>query len=193
MQAFQKLNDLSMKSEFFSRDPRKVAKELLGCKIIKNGVKAEIVETEAYLGTEDPASHACNGKTDRNEPMFEKPGKAYVYVSYGTHNMFNIVAHEQDEVGAVLIRAVRPVEGLKDMKERRGFEEEEKLCNGPGKLSEALNIGRADNRKDLLSGDFRIEKGNNHEEVVESSRIGISEGLDLEYRYFKRGSGYIST
>ncbi len=193
MQAFQNLADLSMKREFFSRDPRKVAKDLLGCMVIKEGVEAEIVETEAYLAEEDPASHAYNGKTDRNSPMFNEPGKAYVYVSYGIHDMFNVVAHEEDGVGAVLIRAARPVEGLEKMKKRRGLQDRKKLCDGPGKFCEALDIDKTDNREGLLSGDFRIEEGDISGEIVESSRIGISEGLELEYRYFVSGSGYVST
>lgn len=182
-----------MKREFFSRDPRKVAKDLLGCKIIKDGVKAEIVETEAYLGTEDPASHARSGETDRNRPMFEEPGKAYVYVSYGIHNMLNIVAHEEDGVGAVLIRAARPVEGLAEMKDRRGIEDGKKLCDGPGKLTEALGIDKIDNREDLLEGSFRVEKGQVSGEIVEDPRIGISQGLDLEYRFFVADCGFVST
>ena len=181
-----------MKHEFFSRDPRKVAKDLLGCKIIKEGVEAEIVETEAYLGEKDPASHARNGKTDRNAPMYEEPGKAYVYVSYGIHNMFNIVAHEENKVGAVLIRAVKPVKGLDVMKERRGLEDEGSLGDGPGKLTEALDIDKTDNRTGLLEGSFRIEEGTLGEEFEESTRIGISEGLQHDYRYSVRNSVYVS-
>lgn len=181
-----------MKQSFFSRDPRKVAKDLLGCKIVKNGVEAEIVETEAYLGKEDPASHAFNGETDRNRPMFQEPGKAYVYVSYGIHDMFNVVAHEKDEVGAVLIRAAKPVKGLEEMKENRGLEDEIELCDGPGKLCEALGIDKTDNKANLLSGDFRIEEGKEVENVGRGSRIGISQGLEFDYRFYIKDSDYLS-
>lgn len=159
---------------------------------MKEGLEAEIVETEAYLGEEDPASHASSGKTERNTPMYEEVGKAYVYVSYGVHDMFNVVAHPEEGTGAVLIRAARPVKGIEEMKENRGGQDEEGLCDGPGKLCEALDIDKSDNKADLTGGDFRVEKGRKIENIGESSRIGISEGLEFEYRYFVEGSEYVS-
>lgn len=182
-----------MERKFFHRDTRKVAEELIGCKIVKKGLKAEIVETEAYMGEKDPASHAFNGKTERNKVMYGKPGKAYVYLCYGIHRMFNVVAHTEEKPGAVLIRAAKPLNGKQEMKDRRGVEEIGELCNGPGKLCEAFNIDRSDKGADLTEGEFRLEKAENRQETVKTSRIGISQGLNLEYRFLVKDSRFTST
>ena len=180
-----------MERGFFRRDTREVARDLLGCRIVKEGLSGKIVETEAYLGSGDPASHASTGKTDRNSSMFGEPGKAYVYLSYGVHDMFNVVAH-QGKAGAVLIRAVRPEEGVDSMRERRGVEDVRSLCDGPGKLCEAFGIDQGFDGEDLLSGDFRIEGGDIRGEVEAGPRVGISEGLELDYRFYL-DSAFVST
>jgi DNA-3-methyladenine glycosylase len=182
-----------MRRSFFSRDPRKVARELIGCKIVKNGLEVEIVETEAYLGEEDPASHASNGETERNAPMYGEPGRAYVYICYGIHNMFNVVAADEGEPGAVLVRSARPIKRIDDMRENRGVEGKKKLCSGPGKLCEALNINKSDNEVDLLGGSFRVEEGEIPADIVKDARVGISEGVELEYRFFSKDSEFTST
>lgn len=182
-----------MKRDFFSRDPREVARDLLGCRIVKEGLEVEIVEAEAYLGEDDPASHASNGRTERNTPMYGKSGQSYVYICYGIHDMFNVVAGEDGEPGAVLIRAARPVKGIDRMKDNRGVEDVKELCSGPGKLCEALDIDKSDDKRDLLDESFRLEAGDRPEDIVEDSRVGISEGVDLEYRFFATGSDFTST
>lgn len=119
-------------------------------------------------------------------------GKAYVYISYGVHDMFNVVAHPEEGAGAVLIRAARPVKSIEEMKENRGIEDEEGLSDGPEKLCESLGIDKTDNKANLLPGDFRIEGGKEVENVGKGSRIGISKGLEFDYRFYIRDSDYLS-
>ncbi|MDY6773919.1 MAG: DNA-3-methyladenine glycosylase, partial [Candidatus Nanohaloarchaea archaeon] len=159
--------------EFVARDPETVARELLGHELMRDvegeTLRGRIVETEAYHGPSDPASHASSGRTERNEPMFGEPGRAYVYVSYGLHAMLNVVTGEEGEPSAVLIRAVEPLEGLEKMRENRGLEDKQALCSGPGKLTEAFEVSMEHNRTDLTEGDLRIEEGEAVEEVVEDT------------------------
>ncbi|MCJ7450443.1 MAG: DNA-3-methyladenine glycosylase [Candidatus Nanohaloarchaeota archaeon QJJ-9] len=186
-----------LKRKFFKRDSEKVAKELLGNNLVKKntGMKGRIVETEAYYGdhdVKDPASHAFSGKTDRNKVMFGEAGQAYVYICYGIHHMLNITTGEKGKPGAVLIRAIEPLKGQNSMEENRGVKGEEKLCNGPGKLCEAFNITKEQNGEDLTEGNLRIEHGEEVEEIVETTRIGVSQGEDLELRFYEKGSRFVS-
>ncbi|MFB6265791.1 MAG: DNA-3-methyladenine glycosylase [Candidatus Nanohaloarchaea archaeon] len=184
-----------MNQDFFSRNPGTVAKKLLGRELVHETLqelRGRIVETEAYRGPSDPASHASTGKTDRNQPMFGRPGTAYVYVSYGIHNMLNVVTGEEGEPSAVLVRAVEPVEGVERMRENRGVEEEQALCSGPGKLTDAFEVSMEHNRTDLTEGGLRIEEGEEAEEVVKDTRIGVSGGEGLELRFYVEGCRFVS-
>lgn len=185
---------------FFARDTITVAKELLGCYLVHeiNGKKliGKIVETEAYLGLQDPASHAYRGKTDRNAPMFGPVGHAYVYVSYGIHYCFNTVARTSDmPAGGVLIRALEPVEGIEIMKSNRGISCPITITNGPGKLTQAMGItlehkGKLLDKKNnlyLMQG----EK-NNSSLIVTTQRIGISQAQDKLWRFHLINNKWVS-
>lgn len=187
--------------EFYRRDSEEVAKDLLGKILVHDSgdkrVSGKIVEVEAYYGNKkkkDPASHAANGKTDRNKVMFETYGCAYVYLCYGVHELFNITTNFVGEPGAVLVRALEPEDGIKIMKERRRIEDLKKLTSGPGKVTEALNITRDYNGIDMTKGDLYVErpKENNEFSIEKSERIGISEGKGLELRFFIEGNDFIS-
>jgi DNA-3-methyladenine glycosylase len=149
-----------------------------------------IVETEAYR-PEDPACHAYNGPTMRNRNIFAGPGIAYVYVSYGIHHLLNVVCEEEGVGSAVLIRALRPVEGTELMQSRRGRLKD--LCNGPGRLTQALGVGIEIDGLDLTDGSLSIYPGHEpEEEIVATTRIGISRGVDLPWRYLLLGERNVS-
>jgi DNA-3-methyladenine glycosylase len=145
---------------FYARPPLEVAPELIGTMLwheLPGGgpVAAMIVETEAYLGPADRASHTRAGRTARTAPMFGPPGHAYVYRLYGMHWAFNVVAHAPDaEAGAVLVRAAHPLEGIEVQRLRRGraADPTERLAAGPGRLCQALGIGGTDTGRDLTTG-----------------------------------------
>jgi len=157
------------------------ARSLLGCVIHHHECSARIVETEAYRASDDPASHAFRGRTERNRVMFGPVGIAYVYFSYGVHWMLNVVAHGKDEAGAVLIRAAEPLTGIDLMAERRGTARPEALLSGPGKLCQALAIGRAHYGVDLFAGgSLRIMPGPPPAQILAGPRIGIADGKGHE-------------
>jgi DNA-3-methyladenine glycosylase len=139
-----------------------------------------IVETEAYR-PEDPACHAYKGPTTRNRTMFGGPGLAYVYLSYGTHRLLNVVCEGEGVGSAVLIRALRPLEGRELMARRRG--RETSLCNGPGRLTQALGIFLSHDGQNLTGGDLTISAGEPPAEIVATTRIGITRGTELPWRY----------
>ncbi len=185
---------------FYSRSAPDVAEGLLGRILVRRDGSAllagRIVEVEAYLGEEDPASHAYRGPTPRNAPMFGPAGTAYVYFSYGNHHCLNIVTGRVDEAGAVLIRAVEPVSGLKVMRSRRASAKRDvDLTSGPGKLCQAFGIDLSLNGVSMLKRDFFISsrrflrKG---ERIERSSRIGISQGREFDFRFYIAGSPYVS-
>jgi DNA-3-methyladenine glycosylase len=179
---------------FYDRDPREVAIDLLGCVLTHETPEGDasgvIVETEAYL-PEDPACHAYKGPTMRNRTMFGGPGLAYVYLSYGMHYLLNAVCEGEGVGSAVLVRALRPVEGRALMVRRRG--RATGLCDGPGKLSQALGIDATRDGDDLTSGSLRVRWGEPPEgEVVATTRIGITRGADLPWRYLVRGDENVS-
>jgi DNA-3-methyladenine glycosylase len=169
--------------------------DLLGCVLIQDSPEGTasglIVETEAYR-PEDPACHAYRGPTMRNRTMFGGPGLAYVYLSYGVHNLLNIVCEREGVGSAVLIRALRPLGGLELMRRRRG--RESALCNGPGKLTQALGIDLSHDGYDLLSGGgLAISPGEQPEgEIVATTRVGITRGTELPWRYLILGEENVS-
>ena len=164
-----------------------VAPELLGCVVWHGSTAGMIVETEAYHFSE-PACHAFVGVTPRTGVLHGPPGTAYVYRSYGIHALLNAVC-EPDGVGAaVLIRALAPLAGLDLMRSRRGSGE---LCNGPGKLTQALGISLAENGTSLVSGPVRIVAGSSLPYVV-GPRIGITKAAELPWRFCAAGSRDVS-
>jgi DNA-3-methyladenine glycosylase len=148
-----------------------------------------IVETEAYR-PEDPACHAYRGPTMRNRTMFCGPGLAYVYLSYGTHYLLNVVCEAEGVGSAVLIRALRPLEGLDLMALRRG--RNSSLCNGPGKLTQALGVDLSRDGHDLTGGDLTISWGAAPGEIAATTRVGITRGTELPWRYLALGDENVS-
>jgi DNA-3-methyladenine glycosylase len=194
-----------LKADFFSRDPRRVARALLGKLLIRKtprGILAgRIVETEAYLGYGDAAAHAAAGRTPRNAVLFGPPGHAYVYFIYGSHYCLNVSCLPDGVPGCVLFRALDPVEGIERMAEARGIEiakksDVKKISSGPGRLSEALGITRQrDNGKSLVSprSDLRIANdGHRAGRVTVTPRIGIAKSADHPLRYFIAGNPFVS-
>lgn len=182
---------------FFARDTREVARALLGQLVVTaspDGLTAgRIVEAEAYLGSDDPASHAARLRIGRVESMWGEPGIAYVYRSYGIHAMLNVVAKPQGETGAVLIRALEPTEGIDLMRLRRGVHDERLLCSGPGKLCQALGITLDLHGTDVVTSDrLRIAPGAPAQAVSVSGRIGISRGQQHEWRFWETGNPHVS-
>ncbi len=149
-----------------------------------------IVETEAYR-PEDPACHAYKGPTMRNRNIFGPPGIAYVYLSYGIHHLINAVCEGEGVGSAVLVRALRPVEGEPLMQRRRGRTTD--LCNGPGRLTQALGVDLSFDGRDLTSGNLTISVGQTPEgEIVATTRIGITRGTELPWRYLIEGERDVS-
>lgn len=170
---------------FYDRDPRRVAVDLLGCVLVhetpKGIASGTIVETEAYLCTDDPACHAYRRPEMRNRTIFKGPGLAYVYLIYGRYPMINVNCEEEGKGSAVLIRALNPLEGIDLMAERRGKLD---LCTGPGKLTQAMDIQLHHDEHDLLRDPLTIRWGDSPEgEIVSTTRIGLSRGTELPYRY----------
>jgi DNA-3-methyladenine glycosylase len=152
-----------------------------------------IVESEAYLGPDDPASHAARLKQGGVEAMWGEPGIAYVYRSYGVHAMLNVVAKPEGQTGAVLIRALEPLEGIELMRLRRGADRLTLLCSGPGRLCQALGISLDLHGTDLVTSDrLWIAPGEPVEEVSVSDRIGISRGREHPWRFWVTGNPHVS-
>ncbi|MGH7739301.1 MAG: DNA-3-methyladenine glycosylase [bacterium] len=186
---------------FYARSTVKVARELVGQILVHEtpeGIAAgRVVEVEAYLPKNDPGCHAARGATARNSVMFGPPGRAYVYFCYGNHFLFNVVTEREGVPGAVLIRALEPLEGLPLMalRRRKPMEPARVLANGPGKLTEALGLGRAHNQMSMLRKPlyFKKEKAPGDGRMVGvTARIGITEGWGLPLRFYLKGSGHLS-
>lgn len=189
----------SIPRSFFQRNTIVVAQELVGKLIVRQfpagNCVVRIVETEGYLSN-DPACHAANGKTLRNQSLFGPVGHAYVYLSYGLHYCLNIVARDDSvEAGGVLIRAVEPIMGIELMHFYRPNVVEHNLTNGPGKLTKALSINRTFDGYDLVQGiDLKIaEDSLSYSHVTNtSSRIGISKAVDQPWRFYSSGNRFVS-
>jgi DNA-3-methyladenine glycosylase len=175
--------------DFYERDTLEVARSLIGSRLIRRhpGGKAVVIitETEAYKGTEDPASHAHRGVTPRNKLMFGPPGRLYVYFSYGMHHCMNVVTEKDGVPGAVLLRAAAPLEGQEWIRSNRPKAPESRWMDGPGKLTQALSIGMGENGYDLTDSSndgISLEAGSPWP-VQETPRIGISKGQELLWRF----------
>jgi DNA-3-methyladenine glycosylase len=189
--------DERLNRAFYERSTVDVARDLLGQVLVAvNGegrTAGRIVETEAYLGADDPASHAARLRTGRVELMWGEPGIAYVYRSYGINAMLNVVTEPLGITGAVLIRALEPMIGVDLMRARRGIEDERLLCSGPGKLCQALSIGLDMHGTDLVTSDkLWISRGNSPGDVSTSGRIGISRGQAHPWRFWITGNLHVS-
>ncbi len=176
---------------FYARDPRRVARALLGKIVLRRGwkrVAGRIVEVEAYLGKGDAAAHAAAGLTPRNRVLFGEPGHAYVYFIYGNHYCLNVSCMPPGEAGCVLIRALEPVAWMGTGPQPR--------TNGPGRLCKALGVTRArDNGKDLASlrEDLAIyDDGFRPRRIAVTRRIGIRKSAELPLRYVIAGSEFVS-
>ena len=194
-----------LKEEFFDRDPRRVARALLGKLLIRKtprGVLAgRIVETEAYLGDEDEAAHSFAGKTARNAVLFGPPGRAYVYFIYGNHYCLNVSCLQDGVAGGVLFRALEPIAGIEEMAAARDVEvrnpgDLRRISSGPGRMAEALGVTRErDNDKSFVSAksDLRIgDDGYRVRAVLVTPRIGIVKSAAMPLRFLLAGNRFVS-
>jgi DNA-3-methyladenine glycosylase len=184
---------------FYARNTLIVAKELLGKCLVRRVDEGEmvskIVEVEAYRGSDDPASHAYRGESPRNRLMFGKAGIAYVYFIYGNHHCLNVTTEREGTPGAVLFRALEPVKGREIMQKNRGTRSLSNLTNGPGKLTQALNITKKQNGLDLTNeGELFIHDpgGKEFPEIVSAKRVGVKAGLDKLWRFYIKNNRFVS-
>jgi DNA-3-methyladenine glycosylase len=183
---------------FYARPADVVARDLLGRVLLSEiggrPTAGRIVETEAYTGPEDAASHAAEsiGRTERNDPLFGPPGTAYIHLNYGIHWCLNAVTTAEGRPAGVLIRALEPLVGLETMEARRRRPE---LTSGPARLTQALGIGPELQRHRLQVPPLRVLEGQGgvpSEEVVRTTRIGISRAKELELRFYDARSRWVS-
>lgn len=186
---------------FYARDTLEVARELLGCRLVHDSpdgrASGRIVEVEAYQGEDDPACHAAAGRTPRTEPLYGPPGYAYVYLIYGMYHCLNAVTRGPGRPGAVLIRALEPLEGHELMRRRRrrrlgGALGERELANGPGKLCQAFGLDLGHNRLDLTDSALRIMPGRGPARIAWTPRVGIRVGTDRLWRCLDAESPCVS-
>jgi DNA-3-methyladenine glycosylase len=186
---------------FFLQPALTVARNLLGMYLVRRTslgrLAGRIVEVEAYLGYNDPASHAYRGRTSRNDVMFWKGGHMYVYFTYGMHFCANVVTGKEGTPHAILLRAVEPIDGIRILSHNRGRSRSDpvNLCNGPAKLCQAFAINRADNGTDLCGKQIWIERREAPPadgQIGISTRVGITEGREQQWRFFLKENRYVS-
>ena len=178
--------------KFFNQPTIDLAKALLGKYLVVGDLRGKIVETEAYLGKNDPGCHASRGLTPRNAPMFGPAGYTYVYFIYGMYYCLNVVSGKTGVGEAVLIRALEPIDGIEVMQKRRKTTKIENLCSGPGKLTQAFGITKEHNNLSLLTGELQIHNSREKPEIEISKRVGLSVAQDLELRFFIKGNRFVS-
>lgn len=184
----------SLRDSFYARPVVEVARDLVGCLVRHRETLGRIVETEAYHFSE-PACHAHVGLTPRTQVLHGPAGLAYVYRSYGVHALLNAVCEAEGVGAAVLIRALEPLEGLELMAKRRGRSARRELCNGPGKLTQAMGIG-LDRNGTRLNGPIEISPAaaeHLEPEVVVGGRIGITKAVELPWRFCDATSDCVSS
>jgi DNA-3-methyladenine glycosylase len=180
--------------DFYGRPVVEVARDMVGCLLRHHETLGRIVETEAYHYTE-PACHAFVGLTPRTGVLHGTPGLAYVYRSYGIHALLNAVCEDEGVGAAVLIRALEPLEGEELMAERRGRADRRELCNGPGKLTQAMGIG-LDLNGSRLDGPIEVLApfaGAPEPRVIAAERVGITRAVELPWRFCDAASDCVSS
>jgi DNA-3-methyladenine glycosylase len=183
---------------FFARDPLTLARDLLGrvlfYKTPEGLLAGRIVETEAYTGGDDPASHAFRGRTARNAVMFGPAGRAYVYFTYGMHYCLNVTAQGSGTAGAVLLRALEPLAGVAIMRAHGDRGPEMRILSGPGKIGRAFGLTLEDDGRDFTRGPLGLAAGSPvpDGQVEVSRRIGITRAVELPYRFAVIGSSSVS-
>jgi DNA-3-methyladenine glycosylase len=179
---------------FFEVDPLQCAENLIGTELVWGNCAGIVVETEAYLVEGDEACHTFSRPSAREFVRRNEPGAAYIYFNYGVHWMLNVLVKGGPRDGLILIRALEPHRGIELMRERRGVNDLRRLCSGPGKLTQALNITKRDHERDLCSDPTHgfHPRPNDEVEVVADSRIGISRAKDFPWRFTLRGSPFVS-
>ena len=197
--------------QFYARDPRIVARELLGKILVrtlsgraKKSLSGRIVEVEVYLDEGDLAAHSAAGKTERNQVIFGPPGHAYIYFIYGMHYCLNFSCMPEGRAGCVLLRALEPLDGLKEMARARGLDSKrintisglKMLTSGPGRVCQAFEITRAnlngENLYTAISPLKIVDDGWRPEETRETLRIGITKSHDMPLRYLIAGNPFVS-
>ncbi len=187
--------DGALPRSFYDRSTIDVAKGLLGKVLRHNDTAGIIVETEAYLGGDDLASHSARGLTPRTKVIFGPPGHAYVYLIYGMYECLNVVTEAEGQPGCVLLRALEPYQGHSIMRDRRPAARKDRdLASGPGKLARALAIGRECNGADLTAGDLTIDAHGSRVgfEIGISPRVGITHCADWALRFYIRDNLFVS-
>ena len=196
---------------FFKRETSLVAEQLLGAYLVREiqgkSLVGRIVETEAYLGLRDPSCHSFGGlKTPRSQNLYQPGGYSYVYLTYGMYHCFNVVTRTQKEPEAVLIRAVQPLKGLKEMQKNRNKQTTTELCSGPGKLCQAFGINKKDNAQNLSQPDLTksalnkkgalfLAQGQAFKDIECDARVGLPWHKDSAYwflRFYVKNNPYVS-
>ena len=190
---------MKLDGEFYLRDGITVARELIGKQLVhrlKEGMTSGIiVEAEAYMGALDAAAHSFKGRTKRTEIQYADGGRAYIYMIYGMHICFNVTANVIDVPEAVLIRALEPISGIELMMSRRNKKSLKELCNGPGKLTQAMGITMLHYGIDLCGDELFIETTDRNVEIDSARRINVDyagEAANFPWRFLLRGNDYIS-
>ena len=192
------MTELVLDREFYARDPKMVARQLLNKVLVHGDCAARLVEVEAYCGEIDPGSHAFRGKTQRNATMFGPAGGLYVYFTYGMHWCANAVCGDLDEGVAVLLRAAEPLRGTETMRRRRGpvAVRDRDLCSGPAKLCQAFGLDRSYDGADLVTGDrgvVIVDDGTRPPRRPGNSvRIGLRAGAEHPWRWYVDGNPNVS-
>jgi DNA-3-methyladenine glycosylase len=184
-----------LKRDFYERSTVEVARDLLGKVLVHGPAAGIIVEAEAYLGGDDLAAHSARGITDRTRVIFGPPGHAYVYFIYGMYECLNLVAEPEGKPGCVLIRALEPAAGLDLMRRRRpAARKPEDLASGPGKLTLAMGITRAQNGADVTRGSLVVRESAERRniEILATPRVGITKCADWPLRFFVKGNRFVS-
>jgi len=185
----------TLPQKFYTRPTIDVAQDLLGKVLVHGEAAGIIVETEAYLGGDDLASHSAAGITKRTEVIFGPPGRAYVYFIYGMYECLNIVAEPKGIAGCVLIRALEPIAGISLMQRRRpAAHKPQALASGPGRLTMAMDVTRALNGSSLITGPLKVRRQNDRPPVKirTTTRIGITKCAHLPLRFLIDGNPFVS-
>lgn len=179
-------------AEYFTGDVVSCARGLIGCELVWKGCSGRIVETEAYCAENDEACHAFSRAVIRNFVAAQAPGDTYVYLNYGIHWLFNIIVKGDHGEGFVLFRALEPLTGIEKMRERRKGISDKLLTSGPGRLAQALGIGKEDNGQSFLDSTQSGIISGTCDQIVAGPRIGITKAIDLPWRFGDPNSDFLS-